>query len=213
MNRWPDDQRQKIAVAIGLLMAQGLASASCLQSLTKDHLVKNGTLPSPSSYRTPSSQPPGALPYDPDLSANTISLIFSAYLSMQSMEHLAGSLKRGGIKDLTSFFPPNKRDDKTLDEHFRKAGLLQIAEWWTKRQYASLKDGIIKALQEMLERGDSHADIVNAIKARQEEQPLPESELVSCIWQGLIASVEWSARQDQNEALALREITVRHHSW
>ena len=138
-----------------------------------------------------------------------ITLIFRAYLSAQSMEHLASTLKRGGIKDLLLFFPENKRDDKTLDEHFRKAGLPQVAEWWTKRQYASLKDGIIKQLQEMLANGDSHADIVAAIKARQEEQPLPESELVSCIWQGLISSVEWSARQDQNEALALREITVR----
>ncbi len=43
LNRWPEEHREKIAVAIGLLMAQGLASASCLQSLTKDHLVKNGT--------------------------------------------------------------------------------------------------------------------------------------------------------------------------
>lgn len=42
MNRWPEQQREKIAVAAGLLMAQGIASASALQSLTKDHLVKNG---------------------------------------------------------------------------------------------------------------------------------------------------------------------------
>ena len=44
MNRWPDAQREKIATATGLLMAQGLAGAGCLQSLTKDHLVKNGAL-------------------------------------------------------------------------------------------------------------------------------------------------------------------------
>lgn len=125
------------------------------------------------------------------------------------MEHLAGILKRGGIKDLSLFFPPNKRDDKTLDDHFRSAGLPQIADWWTKRQYASVKEDVIKQLREMLEHEDSHADIVAAIKTRQEEQPLPESELVSCIWQGLVTSIEWSARQDQNEALALREITVR----
>ena len=149
----------------------------------------------------------------PDLSANVLTLVFRAYLSAQSMEHLAGTLKRGGIKDLLLFFPPNKRDDKTLDTHFRQAGLAQIAEWWTKRQYASLKENVVKRLKEMLNNGDSHADIVNTIKEMQEEQPLPDTELVSCIWQGLIASVEWSARQDQNEALALREITVRHHSW
>ncbi|KAI0355674.1 eukaryotic translation initiation factor 5C [Trametes cingulata] len=183
MNRWPEAQREKIAVAAGLLMAQGLASASCLLSLTKDHLVKN------------------------DLSANVIVLVFRSYLSAQPMEHLAATLKRGGVKDLLAFFPENKRDDKNVDEHFRKAGLPQVAEWWTKRQYASLKENIVKQLKDMLENGDSHADIVAAIKTQQEEQPLPETELVSCIWQGLISSVDWSARQDQNEALALREIT------
>lgn len=33
-------------------------------------------------------------------------------------------------------------------------------------------------------------------------------ELVQCIWQGLISSVEWSARPDQHEGLALREVGV-----
>ncbi len=127
---------------------------------------------------------------------------------MQPIEHLAATLKRGNIKDLLLFFPATKRNDKTLDEHFRNAGLPQIADWWTKRQYASLKEGIVKELQGLLANEISHADVVAAIKAHQEEQPLPEAELVSCIWQGLIASIEWSARQDQNEALALREITV-----
>lgn len=42
INRWPDVQREKFAVATGLILAQGLASAACLQSLTKDHLIKNG---------------------------------------------------------------------------------------------------------------------------------------------------------------------------
>ncbi|KAF9805674.1 hypothetical protein IEO21_08970 [Rhodonia placenta] len=183
LNKWSDAQKEKLAIATALLMSQGLASASCLQSLTKDHLVKN------------------------DVALNTITTIFRAYLTDQAMDHLAGALRRGGIKDLTLFFPPNKRDDKILDAHFRQAGLPQVAEWWTKRQYASLKEGIIKTLREMLEQSVPHAEIVAAIKTRQEEQPLPDTELVQCIWQGLIASVEWSARQDQNEALALREIS------
>ncbi|GBE81181.1 eukaryotic translation initiation factor 5C [Sparassis crispa] len=183
INRWTEPQREKLAIAIGLLISQGLASASCLQSLTKDHLVKN------------------------DLSVTVITLIFRACLAEQSIDHLAGALKRGGIRDLLAFFPPNRREDRVLEEHFRRAGLPQVADWWTKRQFASLKDGVIKALQEMLQRDLPHREIVAAIKSRQEEQPLPETELIQCIWQGLISSIEWSARQDQNEALALREIS------
>lgn len=42
VHRWPVPQSDKFAAAVGLLLVQGLANASCLQTLTKDHLVKNG---------------------------------------------------------------------------------------------------------------------------------------------------------------------------
>ena len=42
INRWSTEQNEKLATAVGLLLSQGLAGASCLQSLTKEHLVKNG---------------------------------------------------------------------------------------------------------------------------------------------------------------------------
>jgi hypothetical protein len=44
-NRWTPAQKDKLCYAVGLLMSQGLANASCLLSLTKDHLVKNGKQP------------------------------------------------------------------------------------------------------------------------------------------------------------------------
>lgn len=42
VHRWPPAQTAKFATAVGILLSQGLANASCLQGLTKDHLVKNG---------------------------------------------------------------------------------------------------------------------------------------------------------------------------
>lgn len=47
-----------------------------------------------------------------------------------------------------------------------------------------------------------------AIQAKQEEQPLEEPELVQCIWTGLVESIEWSARADQQEGLFIKELTV-----
>lgn len=44
-NKWDPEKRDRFAVAIGLIIAQGLAGTACLQSLTKDHLIKNGTVP------------------------------------------------------------------------------------------------------------------------------------------------------------------------
>jgi hypothetical protein len=182
IHRWSPAQKDKLSIATGLLISQALANSSCLLSLTKDHLVKN------------------------DVSVSVVTLIFRAYLLDQTMEHLAATLKRGGVKDLLAFFPPNKRDAKSLDEHFKKEGLPQVAEWWAKKQYAIVKDSIVKELQELCEREEPPDQIISSIKSKQEELPLPETELVQCIWQGLMASVDWSARPDQIEGLALREV-------
>jgi hypothetical protein len=86
------------------------------------------------------------------VSVSVVTLVFRAYLVDQSMDHLAGTLKRGGIKDLLLFFPPNKRTSKELEDHFKKAGLTPIAEWWAKKQYAVVKEGIVRDLQELCER-------------------------------------------------------------
>lgn len=50
IHKWSPEQKDKLAITIGLLMAQGLATASCLQALTKDHLLKNGTLRQSASF-------------------------------------------------------------------------------------------------------------------------------------------------------------------
>ena len=75
------------------------------------------------------------------------------------MDHVAGALKKGGIKDLLIFFPPNKRSDSVLDAHFRSAGLPQVADWWTRKQNARIKEEITKAIKEALERDDQPSDV------------------------------------------------------
>ncbi|KAF8557605.1 ARM repeat-containing protein [Imleria badia] len=183
INRWSPDQRDKLAITIGLLLSQGIAGTACLQSLTKDQLVKN------------------------DASVAVVALIFRAYLTDQSMDHLAAALKRGNIKDLLLFFPPNRRDAKILDDFFRKQGLPQVAEWYTKKQYALAKVGIVAELKNIAGHEESAEIIISAIHSKLEEQSLPDTELIQCIWQGLMASVDWSAaRPDQIEGLALREV-------
>ena len=52
IHRWTEAQREKFAVATGLMLVQGLAGGSCLLSLTKDHLVKNGASPASVSIHT-----------------------------------------------------------------------------------------------------------------------------------------------------------------
>jgi hypothetical protein len=124
------------------------------------------------------------------------------------MDHLSATLKRGGVKDMLAFLPVNKRDNKTLEAAFKKAGLIQVADWWTKKQYAVFKDDLVKELTNLVEREEPADNIVSAIKNRQDENPIPEADLIQCIWQGCMSNVDWSARPDQIEGLALREVGV-----
>lgn len=156
VHRWSPAHTSKFATAVGLLLAQGLANASCLQGLTKDHLVKNGT-----PFFMLIIHHLLILQPVVDVSINVMTQVFRSYLAELSMDHLSPALKKGGIKDLLAFFPPNKREGKYLEEHFRKEGLPQVAEWWTKKQYAALKASLIKELHEMIERDDSIEQVVS----------------------------------------------------
>lgn len=93
------------------------------------------------------------------MAADVIAIVFRTCLAEQTIDHFASTLKKGGIKDLLLFFPPNKREDKVLEEFFRKQGLGQVADWWTKKKYAILKEDVIKAIREHLQNGDSNPDV------------------------------------------------------
>lgn len=205
VHRWTIAQTEKLAVAVGLLISQGLASAGCLLSLNKDHLVKNGM------QFLINARIFNSFFLSIDVSVNVVTLIFRAYLTDQSMDHLSATLKRGGVKDLLAFFPPHKRENKILEEHFKAVGLPQVGEWWSKKQNAILKDELVKELTEFVRREEPAETIVAAIRTRQDENPIPEADLIQCIWQGCMSNVDWSARPDQIEGLALREVGVCFH--
>ena len=88
------------------------------------------------------------------LSLSVITNVFRAFLADQTMEQLSSALRKGGIKDLLLFLPINKRDPKLLEEHFKKAGLSQVAEWFIRKQSAAARDSIVKTFKELCD--DEH---------------------------------------------------------
>ena len=65
------------------------------------------------------------------------------------MDQLGAALRRGGVKDILIFLPANKRDPKTLEEHFKREGLPQVSEWFIKKQSAAAKETVIKTFKAM----------------------------------------------------------------
>jgi hypothetical protein len=88
-----------------------------------------------------------------------LAMIFKAFLAEQGMDHLSGALRKGGVRDLFLFFPAHKRENKIVDDHFRKHGLPQVAEWWVKKQYAVAKETVVGSLKEMREREDTIEEV------------------------------------------------------
>jgi hypothetical protein len=165
---------------LGLLLTQGLASANCLQILTKDHLVKD------------------------NLSASLVTLVFRAYLADQPIDHLSATLKKGGIKELLDFFPPSKRSPLELEAWFKREGLDNVAEWYKKKRLARMREAVVTGIKDLVEKEEENDAIIAFLKDSQTENPIPEADLVGYIWTGLMGSVDWGTRPDQTEGLALR---------
>ena len=93
------------------------------------------------------------------MAAEVTAIILRTYLAGIQVEHLAPTLKKGGIKDLSLFFPPNKREDKFIDKFFRERQLAPVADWWLKKKSAMLKEGVVKTIKEHRGNEDSNADV------------------------------------------------------
>lgn len=184
IHRWLPVQKEKLSIAISVMIGQGLIGAACLLSLTKDHLTKD------------------------DVAIDTVTTIFRVYLADFSMDHLSSTLKKGGVKDLLAFFPANKRHAKTLDTHFREAGLPQVSEWFAKRQTLLAKENMLRELNERLEAEEANEDIIDFIKEQRDINQIAELDIVSGIWQALMSLIDWNAaRADQIESFAVKELS------
>ncbi|KZO98812.1 ARM repeat-containing protein [Calocera viscosa TUFC12733] len=182
INKWDAAQREKLAVACGLLMSQGLANPICLQSLSKEHLLKE------------------------DLALTFVTTVFKTYLREQSIDHLLATLKRGGVRDVVVFFPNNKRTAAAVEAYFNSNDLPQLAEWYSKRKTAAAKENITQGLKEMLDGEENPLEIVKFLKQSQTESTMPEGDFLSIVWHGLMSSIDWSSKAEQIDTTVTREV-------
>jgi tRNA/tmRNA/rRNA uracil-C5-methylase (TrmA/RlmC/RlmD family) len=75
------------------------------------------------------------------------------------MDHLAVTLRKAGVNDLLLVFPQPKRDRAHLEAHFKKEGLQQIVDWYTKKVVTAARDRIVTRVREMLQAEESSDDV------------------------------------------------------
>lgn len=54
--------------------------------------------------------------------------------------------------------------------------------------------------------------MIEALKGLANEQGVTDADLISCLWQGLMSSIDWTSKADQIDAVVLKTIDVRVNS-
>lgn len=133
--KWSPEDRTKLAEATALFIIELQCAPKCLASLTKDHVVKD------------------------NIALSFLTDFMRIYLSKQSMDSLASTLRRSGLRDILMVFPQPVRDPKHLEAHFKKEGLPAINEWYGKVMLSEIKEETIVAVERMIGEEETNENV------------------------------------------------------
>lgn len=133
--KWEPKDRTKLAEATALLIIDLQCGPKCLASLTKDHVVKD------------------------NVALNFLTDFIKIYLSKQSMDSLASTIRRSGLKDILGVFPQPVRDSKHLEAHFKKENLPGINEWYGKVMLSEIKEETIGSIHRMISEEETNENV------------------------------------------------------
>jgi uncharacterized protein (DUF4415 family) len=130
------------------------------------------------------------------------------YLNDNSLDDLISILKRGKIEDnLLVFFPPAKRTNECFSEHFSKEGLTALVEYNEKKIFEVTLKEMKSALTTQITEEADISEVIETVKLRVRDAKLPETEIVRILWDVLMDAVQWSGKnQQQNANAALRKV-------
>lgn len=182
-----DNERKKLAIFSALTFSQklsGLPPETVFQPLLKDNLVAKGIV------------------------LSFITEFFKEYLVDNSLDDLIGLLKRGKMEDsLLEFFPVQKRTTEAFAEHFSKEGLGALVDYNAKKIFDVKLKELKAALMTLITENSDIDDVIENVKQRHKESNLPDIEIVRLLWDALMDSVQWSGKnQQQNANFALRQV-------
>uniref|UniRef100_A0A674C1M9 Basic leucine zipper and W2 domains 1 n=1 Tax=Salmo trutta TaxID=8032 RepID=A0A674C1M9_SALTR len=123
-----ESERNKLAMLTGILLANGNISASILNSLYNENLVKEG------------------------VSAAFAVKLFKSWIHEKDINSVAGSLRKVGMDNrLLELFPANKRSCEHFSKYFTDAGLKELSDFARNQQAIGSRKELQKELQEQME--------------------------------------------------------------
>ncbi|PKA66138.1 Eukaryotic translation initiation factor 5 [Apostasia shenzhenica] len=182
-----ENESKKLAIFTALTFSQklsGLPPETVFQPLLKDNLVAKG------------------------LVLSFITDFFKEYLKDCSIDDLIALLKRGKMEDnLLDYFPTAKRSAEGFSDHFTKEGLVSLVEYNQKKIFDVKLKEMKAALKTQIEEETDISEVIENVKLQVKDAIIPDVEVVRMLWDVLMDAVQWSGKnQQQNANAALRQV-------
>ncbi|CAM8966160.1 unnamed protein product [Rhodiola kirilowii] len=186
LEMFEENERKKLAIFTALSFSQklsGLPPETVFQPLLKDNLVAKGIV------------------------LSFVTDFFREYLVDNSVDDLIAIIKRGKVEDLLLYFPTAKRSPEGFSEHFTKEGLIPLVEYNEKKIFEVKLKEMKSALTTQIQEETDVAEVIENVKQRVKDAKLPDVEVVRIVWDALMDAVQWSGKnQQQNANAALRQV-------
>ncbi|CAG5135748.1 unnamed protein product [Candidula unifasciata] len=177
------DEREKLAIITGIILANGLCTPRILLSLFEDHLVKEG------------------------ISLEFAATMFSTWLKEKDINSICASLKKQQIDSrLMEMFPINKRNQENFTTFFQERGLGAIANMQIAQMASKAKKEAQKCLADMIKDESPVSEMIDYVKELIDKQGMSETEVVIAIWSSIMAAVEWNKKEDLVAEQALKHL-------
>lgn len=93
--------------------------------------------------------------------------------------------------------------------HLSKAGLLSLVEYNEKKTFEVKLKEMKSALTTLIAEDTDMPEVIEAVKQHVKDAKLPDFEVVKILWDVLMDAVQWSGKnQQQNANAALRQVCV-----
>uniref|UniRef100_A0A7N6BMU2 W2 domain-containing protein n=1 Tax=Anabas testudineus TaxID=64144 RepID=A0A7N6BMU2_ANATE len=178
-----ESERNKLAMLTGILLANGNISASILNSLFNENLVKEG------------------------VSAAFAVKLFKSWINEKDINSVAASLRKVGMDNrLMELFPANKRSCEHFSKYFTDAGLKELSDFARNQQSIGARKELQKELQEQMSRGDPQKEIIAFTKEEMKKASLSEQAMIGIIWTSVMSSVEWNKKEELVTEQAIKHL-------
>uniref|UniRef100_A0A3Q3X4E4 W2 domain-containing protein n=1 Tax=Mola mola TaxID=94237 RepID=A0A3Q3X4E4_MOLML len=180
-----ESERNKLAMLTGILLANGNISASILNSLFNENLVKEG------------------------VSAAFAVKLFKSWINEKDINSVAASLRKVGMDNrLMELFPANKRSCEHFSKYFTDAGLKELSDFARNQQSIGARKELQKELQEQMARDDPQKEVrpLSHVVCEMKKANLSEQAMIGIIWTSVMSCVEWNKKEELVTEQAIKHL-------